>query len=82
MDYEKNRNCCKIFVLTSKYLVIYKYNMRCHVCLLHARHKTLDKFYLKSDEIDLRLNMSETFSVGELFPNYETLISKVEQYHR
>ena len=31
-------------------------------------------------EIDLRLNMSVIFSVGELFPNYETLISKVEQY--
>ena len=33
-------------------------------------------------EIDLRLNMSVTFSIGELFPNYEALISKVEQYQR
>ena len=35
-------------------------------------------------EIDLRLNMSVTFSAGKLFPNYETLItcSKVEQYQR
>ena len=33
-------------------------------------------------EIDLRLNMSVTFSAGELFPNYETLISKIDQYQR
>ena len=31
-----------------------------------------------SYEVDLRLNMSVTFRVGELFPNFDSLMSKIE----